>query len=61
MEKNEKECVYTHTHTHTHTCMCECLCVYLNHFAVHLKLTQCCKLYSKKVVTETMQQRLSIR
>ena len=21
MEKNDKECVYTHTHTHTHMCV----------------------------------------
>ena len=30
---------HTHTHTHTHTYMY----IHLNHFAVHMKLTQHCK------------------
>ena len=34
--------IYTHTHTHTHTH------ILLNHFAVHLKLTQYCKPTIKK-------------
>ena len=34
MEKNLEKHIHTHTHTHTH----------LNHFAVHLKLTQHYKL-----------------
>ena len=32
MEKNLKKCV------------CVCVCIYLDHFAVHLKLAQHCKL-----------------
>ena len=34
MEKNLRVCV----------CVCVCVCIYLNHFAVYLKLTHRCKL-----------------
>lgn len=44
---------------HTHVCVSV-----LNGFAVDVKLTQCCRLYSKKNgyrSTDSMQQMLSIR
>ena len=45
-EENLKNYIHTHTHTHTHIYVYICLHMYvwLNHFAVHLKLIQLCKL-----------------
>ena len=32
-------------------CVCVCVYIYMNHIAVHLKVTQCCwKLYFKKKI-----------
>ena len=50
MEKNMKK-NYTHTHTHTHTH------TYLNHFAIHQKLTKHCNSTILQFKKESLQVR----